>query len=284
MTRFSSRTRRRLGGVGGLLVVSAMVLAGAAFACSPSAQITTRPARGEAGATIDVNGNTFDQGVVRIWFDGPSGAPLAELSASPDGTFIQQVRIPAGAQPGAHSIVATIRSERDGRFYTAPASFVVEGAAAPASPPAQGAPPVDPPRAGLPQTGSSPSGAIQGSGVPAASRVGATTPQPLGGGSPSEGPVGTADGTGSQAQPELGQVAPGAVLAPTDPLPPPAQSGLVQPTTDGQGVRSQRSVDLGGPSPWLLLPLGLIGATLLSLSGASFLQELRERRKAEVEA
>lgn len=130
--------------------------------------------RGEAGAVVQVDGKLFDPGLVRIWFDGPSGQLLAELRAAPDGTFTQQVRIPANAQPGPHSILATLRSERDGRAYSAPSSFVVEGAASPSPPPAQSGPPPESrpapnqavaPR-GAPQSAPAAAGAPQGSSAP----------------------------------------------------------------------------------------------------------------------
>lgn len=75
---------------------------------------------------------------------------------------------------------------------------------------------------------------------------------------------------GAAAQPSL----PAADL-----LPPQSESGLVQPATSAEAPRGgHRSIDVG-PSTWLLLPLGLIGATLCLVSGASFINEARERRR-----
>jgi hypothetical protein len=274
------RTRRYVGAAGGILLLSALILAVPSFACSPSAQITTRPARAQAGSMVDVSGRTFDPGVVRIWFDNTSGVPMAELRAQPDGTFTQSVRIPASAQPGSHSIVATLRSERDGRSYTAPTSFIVEGAARSPSPPPVVAPPAQSsPTAPSPAQAAQPATARQTSRVPGLAPGAAASPQ--GTGTPA-----------AQAQPGTGALAElgtgNGVLPSTDPLPPPAQSGLVHPTagaeTDRAASTAQRTVDVGGPSPWWLVPLSVLGATLLSLSAASVVQELRQRRKAEVEA
>ena len=285
MSAFPISSVRCLGILGALLLTVALVLAVPAFACSPDAQITTRPARGEAGALVNVDGSLFDPGVVRIWFDGPSGQLLATLRAAPDKTFHQQVRIPAGAQPGHHSILATVQSEVNGRYYSAPSSFVVEGVAAPQPPPAQAAPPSGSSRAAPSQTGAPRATPQSGLAAPGA---------PQGSFSPAGGQaVGAAPG--QQAVPGEVTTEPGAAAALGEPgaqrplpaadlLPPQSESGLVQPTTSAEAPRSQRTVDVG-PSSWLLFPLGLIGGTLFLLSGASFAHEVRERRqKVKVEA
>lgn len=72
---------------------------------------------------------------------------------------------------------------------------------------------------------------------------------------------------------------------PAEPAPPAADTRPVeQPLPVGQNVERSgpRSVDAGTGSPWLIVPLALLGLGLFGLGTAAFVHEMRQRR-AEAE-
>lgn len=66
---------------------------------------------------------------------------------------------------------------------------------------------------------------------------------------------------------------------------PPPPSGLVSPgTPEGSdaGLARRREVELGGPSPWIMVPIALLGTGLFSWSLAGVTHEVRQRRRVKV--
>lgn len=105
------RTRKGLVGGFGALAGSALI-AGAAWACVPQASLSANPSSGGVGSTVTLTGGTYDAagGPVSIYWDSPSGAPIATTTvgtAAGVRNISVQITVPADATSGSHIIYAT---------------------------------------------------------------------------------------------------------------------------------------------------------------------------------
>ncbi|MGH9156493.1 MAG: hypothetical protein ACRD1K_11810 [Acidimicrobiales bacterium] len=95
----------------GVLAGSALI-AGAAWACVPQASLSASPASGGVGSSITLTGGTYDSagGPVSIFWDAPTGAPIATTTAGTSAgirNISVQIQVPANATSGSHIIYAT---------------------------------------------------------------------------------------------------------------------------------------------------------------------------------
>ena len=259
-------TRRRsrntaLAGVSAAVVAILALAAIPAFACTPSAQISARPARGEAGSTTNLAGSNFDPegGLVSIHFGaGGRGPLLATTSVSGGGTFSETVRIPANATQGKKVISAW---QSQSRWPPQNVVFEVTGPA-----------PVERRPDGSVQQGPPDRPSPAGSPAGQAARRGSSLAGAPGGGPGQGSAVGQPATAGADGLAMPAPVGPAAQAA----VPPPV--ALPDPVREPATLSKPRTVHAAGPSPWLLVPLLLAGAMLFAASAAVFVHELRQRR------
>ena len=267
---------------GSVLAVLALVGLAPAFACTPSASIEVRPARGEANSLVDFSGTLFDPSgsPVEIWWGGGSGRLLATVAVDGNGRIGGQVRIPAGSRPGYYLVMAAHRDSQ-GRTWTPSTTFEIPGSSAQPQP----APPTSPARTDQPARTGQPSGTPQPSSAPRVAAGPGVAPQ----GQSAPGPAGQLapagegaldPGTAPAGDPAQEAVSgqPGDAVQPIQ-LPPP---DVVQPRemTD-PGEFGTRKVHASGPPAWILVPVFLLGVLLFSGSSAVFLHEVRHQRRAK---
>ena len=112
------------------LVLAAALLfpAAVAWACTPAANISARPASAPSGARVKVSGREFLRGPVEIrWMsqaESLAGAGAGRLLGRRAGpSFSLRVTVPRG-RPGIYLLVAVARGE-DGHVYRAVRPFRV---------------------------------------------------------------------------------------------------------------------------------------------------------------
>lgn len=200
------RVRRRYGVLGSFAALAAaVVLAGPAWACSPTAEILypgnsqTRPPV-LAGAVITVEGVRFYgpdvSGPVEIMWNSMSGAPIASAAGV---AFSVQVPIPSNAAPGTYYIDAVQRSLAD-NTVNGKSSVAIEVLAPPrvVTPPVV-TPPGPTPPGPTPPGGTAPAPTPPGPTPPGAPAPGPTAPGPSLGGAPTLGPSPSGAGAGFQS-------------------------------------------------------------------------------------
>lgn len=263
----------------GVLAVVGMVAALPAFACTPTSNIASRPARAEAGTVINIDGFLFDPegtAVTIKWGAASNGIVLATATVAPDGTFTQPVTIPGDSYGGRYQISAYQRYPvRDAggnktgaeNFRTTTTTIDVIGPPKPeAAPPAQEAPQQETQPAPAPVTE-----ATQPAQAPQTAPKKAVQPKAV-------QPAPAAPAEPAPAETAAAEPAPAPAAESPAPVAPPA----VEPLPVGVPVLGvPRAVDVG-PSPWLIVPLAVIGLALFSAGLAIFVHELRQRSGAEV--
>ena len=110
------------------VAVALLVPAALAWACTPSANVSVRPASAPAGAAVKVTGREFLDGPVEIRFaslrGGHSAAGRGRLLRKVRGpSFSVRVRVPR-VRAGRHLVVAVGRGA-DGHTYVARAAVAV---------------------------------------------------------------------------------------------------------------------------------------------------------------
>ena len=272
----------------GALVV-AVVLVAPAFACTELANLSTSPARGEAGAVVNVSGTQFlPERAITVHWGGSSGALLASTTTDGAGSFAATITVPAGVTPTTPAQIFAVQTGSGSRAVAvefnkqAPAAApVVQPApvAAPA-PTAQAAPA---PAASAPAAQAAPSAA-----APAPAR---TAPQ-----APARQPVAAPAAVAAPAPPAAAPAAPAPAPAPVAaPVPQAIDRGelqAIQQPAPAQPVLASDAAAMGGPrtieqgSPlWVVVPLVLVGLTLFAAASAVVVHEVRARRvRAKVTA
>lgn len=262
-----SRGSIGVGLAGGVLVVAALLFMSPAFACTVQAGIQSKPGRADPGTVVRIEGSGFEPGgaPVNVYWGGPStNAVLASVVPQTDA-FAVSVAIPANAASGREYLVSAHQDAvgsgfpHDGAtiFRTSRAPAVLPPAAvaqpAPATPspaPAAGAP--APQAAPVPEAAPAPVAAPAQAAAPPAQARRADDPRP----SPAD-----ASGFSSSG---VSAYAPG--TQPAAPL-----------VVDQRQAFGQTGHLASGRSPWILVPLGLVGLVLLSAAGASVVRQTRSQ-------
>ena len=293
---------RRFGSVKALvaastLAVVAVLAVAPAFGCGAtggSAQV--RPARAEAGATVDVSGTLFrpEMGEVAIKWGTASGVLLATAAVDAAGSFGPvPIVIPANAEP-ARFYQISVYQPADPAARVSNFAFEVAGTPAPVVTQPQPTPSPAPAPATQPAATASPAPAVQAapaqSSQPAAAPAASTataarTPRPAA--ATATAPVAAAAPAPTPAAepvpvPEVAATPPAAGLELPEVVETnPADAAPVQPlvVSDPAAMGGPRTID-GGPSLWVLVPLVVVGLTLFAASGAIVVHEVRRRRQA----
>ena len=300
--------RKTLGG-GAAAVILLLVAVAPAFACSGNrGTLTARPARADAGATIDLNGSSFQTAsdlLINVRWGGPSGLLLVQVAPDETGSFTTQITVPAGAETGFHQISATQR-QPDNTFFSATVAIEVQGAPAPVPTPV--------PAASQPSEPSPTPASVAQATAPASQAAPTSQATPTAQASPvTRGPAASqaesapavAARSASAAAPA--QAPPPAAAPPVPPTPvTPAGPAAVNPVPAGTAIPGSaeatpipalperdasvmggpRTVAIeSGPALWLLVPLIVTGLTLFAASCAAIVSDVRQRRvEAKVEA
>ena len=133
----------------GVVGIGMMALASAAFACTNLAALNLSSSSGPAGSSITVTGSAFSKPPkntpVDLHWNGVNGPILATVTPDAAGAINPtNITIPADAQPGFYTIVATQTEVATGlNPWGIPtrAGFSVEGPGATAAPAPQAVPP-----------------------------------------------------------------------------------------------------------------------------------------------
>ncbi|MDQ6928601.1 MAG: hypothetical protein M3159_08055 [Actinomycetota bacterium] len=258
MKRTRSGVLPKLGALAGATAVAAAVvlLMSPAFACTIQGTIEMHPARPDPGAAVRVDGTNFNPGAepIQVFWGGATaqtGTLLATVFADGNGAFSQLITIPANAQPGQSYQLAAVQADHTGIGNGVRAgNYVVEiRTAATAAPTAPAL--VDQPAAQGPAGADSRIPAVNSS--PAApSPAGVDNPVPAVVNASPYGVAPLVAGAPSPARP-LDQSAPSKAFG---------------------GAHTLG----GGLSPWLLLPLGVGGLSLLTGSAAYAARQTRRER------
>jgi hypothetical protein len=238
--------RRRVGAVGAAIagagIVAAVVVGMApAFACTVLAHIQTSQSRGDPGEVVRIDGSGFELhgNPVKVYWGGEGGALLATAPA-PDGTFAVDVAVPTNALAGREYLIEAVQEgnpPHNGDVVFRTSRPAVAAAPTPAAAPAPG-----------PASVAAPAVAT------AAAPHSAAAPQPA------------ADPAAAPAD------ASGFALSGTGAFTPSGQpvAPLVTNDRSAFGGRVHNST---GRSPWVLLPLGVLGLTLFSVAAASVVRQ-----------
>ncbi len=264
-----SRGSIGVGLAGGVMVVAALLFMSPAFACTVHAGIQPKPGRADPGTVVKIEGSGFQAGgnPVNVYWGGASTNAVLASVAPGTGSFAVDVTIPANALSGSEYLI-TAHQEAGS---SAGGSEPYEGAAifrisrAPATPP----PAAGPPAVLAPQPAPAPQAApVQPAPAPPAApaplaapaRAVAASPQARPPDKPRPSP---ADASGFSSS-GVSAYAPG--------------TGAVAPlVVDQRQAFGQPGHLAGGRSPWILVPLGVVGLVLLSAAGASVVRQTRSQ-------
>jgi hypothetical protein len=221
-----------------------------AFACSIEAHLQVSPRRADPGAVVRVEGSGFEPhgSPVNVYWGGQSGALLTTAAAA-DGSFTIDITVPVNASPASEYLLQAVQTgdpqhQADFLFRTS----LPNTASTPT--PAHLAPsPVAPPHAAA---------APAAAPVPPAAPAVAPSPAPVSQAAPFGSPADTS-GFSSSGAPAF---TPGG--QPVAPLVAPAHAFGSAPHA------------AGGLSPWVLLPLGLLGVGLFSVAAAAVARQARQ--------
>lgn len=234
-----------LGLAGGLLVVAVVLSIAPAFACTVQSHLQALPGRADPGAVVRVEGAGFEPGGTPVnvfWGGETTGALLASVPA-PTGNFAVDVTIPANALPGREYLLSATQAS---------------------SPPHEGGSVFRTSRAAptpQPEAAAQPAALAQPASV-----VPAPAPQPVPAAQPqrAEDPKSSPVDASGFASSGASAYAPG-----TQPVAP-----LV---VDQRQAFGRPAHAAGTRSPWVLVPLGVIGLALFSVAGASVVRQTRSQ-------
>lgn len=106
-----------------------VVLAGAAWACSPQAKVFLSPKSGHPGMGVEVQGRHFNDGEVSLYWSGDKGGDRQHLKDvdAPNGNFDTEITVPASAERGETYYVTGVWTNTTmTQTYEAKDSFWVE--------------------------------------------------------------------------------------------------------------------------------------------------------------
>lgn len=256
MRHHMTRKVRNLGAIaaGAGAVVAVLVGMAPAFACTVVSHIGSDARRGDPGDVVRIEGSGFelDGNPVKLFWGGESGALLASTEAD-DGSFALDITVPTNALAGREYLLEAVQEgnpPHNGNMV-----FRTSRPVAPAPQPAAPAPVAAPPPAPVAAPAVAPS---------AAAPVAAPAPQVAA--DPLNAPV---DASGFSLSGAGAFTPSGQPVAPIE--------------TDDRAAFTQRAHAGTGRSPWVLVPLGLVGLTLFSAAAASVAREAaREGARATV--
>ncbi len=272
MTQRKQVSRGSIGvGLAGVAtVVAALLYMSPAFACTIHAGIRPKPGRHEPGSVVRIEFTGFQAGgkpVNVYWGGGSTNAVLASVAPQTD-SFDVDATIPANAIPGREYLISAHQEgdgvpgghePYDGAAILRIARTPVVAPPAPGAPPAPAVPsPAPPAETPAPQAAPVPQAAPAPVAAPA--RAVAASPQARPSDNPRPSP---ADASGFSSS-GVSAYAPG-----TQPVAP-----LV---VDQRQAFGQPGHLASGRSPWILVPLGVIGLVLLSTAGASVVRQTRSQ-------
>ncbi len=251
---------------GGVLALIALVGMMPAFACTAQPYLRVTPSRADPGQPVRVEGTRFEasSAPVDLWWGGNQIVPITSVIPS-NGTFAVNVQVPASASPGRPY---QISAHQTGSGVDGALSYDANAAVSTASPsdPPLGPPPAGPQSPQIPLTqGGSPTSPVNGLPTPSSQAPAVAAPS---------------------AQPARPQVAADPSTAPED------ASGFSRSGVSPFGPGGQPLAPLqlrqrgafGGSvspaanrSPWILLPLGLLGLGLFTAGGAAVVRQTRSQ-------
>jgi len=257
-----TRKVRNLGAMaaGAGVVVAVLVGMAPAFACTVVAHIESDARRGDPGDVVRIEGSGFelDGNPVKVYWGGESGALLATADAD-DGSFALDITVPTNALAGREYLIDAVQEgnpPHNGNMV-----FRTSRPVAPAAQPAAPAPVAAP----APAPAAAPAAApVAAAPVAVPAPAPALAPQVAA--DPLNAPV---DASGFSLSGAGAFTPSGQPVAPLE--------------TDDRAAFTQRANASSGRSPWVLVPLGLVGLTLFSAAAASVAREAtREGARATV--
>lgn len=104
--------------------MAVVMLAATAWACVPVASLQVSPQEAAPGDALTVTGRYYNENPVELRWDGLDGRVLATITPenrSIDGT----IRVPANAEPGNYTLVATQEAEQGSSTWGIPSRALV---------------------------------------------------------------------------------------------------------------------------------------------------------------
>ncbi|MDQ6617271.1 MAG: hypothetical protein M3083_21635 [Actinomycetota bacterium] len=248
----SGRGRVRLGSllVSGLALVMALWMA-PAYACTVAAVVQARPGRGDPGGLVRIEGSGFELhgSPVSVYWGGQSHGALLATAAVTNGSFAVDVAVPVNAVPHSQYLIEAIEEGSPSYSGTTLLSIAAQASGVAHAPVvASGA------RAPVPQGHQGAGGAAP---APVVEPAGGAAVQPA---APSQAVSAPADGSG------FSQAGAAAFSSGGQPVAPVGSSG------GGFGGVPHR---VGGVSPLVLVPLGVLGLGLFSAGAAAALRQVK---------